>query len=97
MQWARLIKLMLLGAVGFWLPDTLLHVWRGNKFSGRDVVIATVLSPLMLLITFFACQGQGQSDPTKAGCSVATRWGLDVRWIFHAAWRKFFIWRLHES
>ena len=52
-QWSRLLKLMLLGAFGFWLPDTLVHALRGHNFNGRDVTIVTVAAPLMLLITFF--------------------------------------------
>ena len=51
-RWSRVLKLMLLGAVGFWLPDTLLHALRGHDFSGRDVAIVTAATPLTLLITF---------------------------------------------
>jgi hypothetical protein len=53
LTWSRVLKLMMLGAAGFWLPDTLLHALRGHEFNGRDVVIVTVVTPLTLLITFF--------------------------------------------
>jgi hypothetical protein len=78
MQWSRLIKLMVLGAVGFWLPDVLLHAWRGNNFSGRDVLIATVLSPLMLLITFLFVKRKDKATPQK---QVAP-WLLAGVWLF---------------
>jgi hypothetical protein len=44
---------MLIGAISFWLPDTILHVWRGCDFNGRDVGIISVVSPLMLAVIFF--------------------------------------------
>ena len=64
-RWSRLLKLMLLGAVGFWLPDTLLHALRGNNFTGRDVGIVTVVSPLTLLMTFFLAKWTDKAAPRK--------------------------------
>jgi hypothetical protein len=62
-KWSRLIKLMLLGAVGFWLPDTFLHGLRGYNFDGRDVRIVTIVSPLTLLITFFLVRWANKTAP----------------------------------
>jgi len=44
---------MLLGGIGFWLPDTILHALRAYGFNRRDVEIITIVSPLTLLVTFF--------------------------------------------
>ena len=52
-QWSRFSKLMLLGGIGFWLPDIILHALRASGFNRRDVGIITIVSPLMLLVTFF--------------------------------------------
>jgi len=52
-KWLRFLKLMLLGGIGFWLPDTMLHALRASGFNRRDVGIVTLVSPLTLLVTFF--------------------------------------------
>jgi hypothetical protein len=62
-KWSRLIKLMLLGAIGFWLPDTFLHGLRGYNFDGRDVRIVTIVSPLTLLITFLLVRWANKTAP----------------------------------
>jgi len=46
------IKLMILGAFGFWLPDALWHAVRGSRFNGRDAIALTVLLPLTLLTVY---------------------------------------------
>jgi hypothetical protein len=56
---------MLLGAVGFWLPDTLLHALRGYAFNRRDVVIVTSVAPLTLMITFFLAKWGDKTTPRK--------------------------------
>jgi hypothetical protein len=52
-KWSRFLKLMLLGGIGFWLPDIILHALRAYDFYGRDVGIITLVSPLAFLVTFF--------------------------------------------
>ena len=47
------LKMIALGALSFWLPDTLLHWIRGSGFGEHgDVLILTVLMPLTLLVTY---------------------------------------------
>ena len=43
-KWRRTVGLMLLGALGFWLPDVFLKAVRANKFDWRDVRIITVVN-----------------------------------------------------
>jgi|ERR1700730_497261 hypothetical protein len=50
----RVLKFMALGAVSFWLPDTLWHAFRGFKFDAGDTIGISVLMPLSLLGTYFA-------------------------------------------
>ena len=64
-QWPRLLKLMLLGAAGFWLPDVALHALRRFDFSGRDVWIVTAIAPLTLLITFLVVKRVGKGSATR--------------------------------
>jgi hypothetical protein len=64
-RWSRLLKLMLLGAAGFWLPDTLLHALRRYDFDGRDVWIVTAVTPLTLLITFLLVKRADKGSPQK--------------------------------
>jgi hypothetical protein len=51
-KWSLVLRLMLLGAVGFWLPDVLLHASRGYNFNSRDVWHVTAAAPLTLFVTF---------------------------------------------
>ncbi len=62
-KWSRLIALMLLGAIGFWLPDVVLHALRGYNFDGRDVRIVTIASPVALLVTFFVVKWANKTTP----------------------------------
>jgi hypothetical protein len=64
-EWSRLLRLMLLGAAGFWLPDTLLHAVRRSAFNGRDVAIVTAVAPLTLLATFFLTKRADKTAPRK--------------------------------
>jgi hypothetical protein len=64
-QWSRLLKLMLLGAAGFWLPDVVLHAVRRFDFSGRDVWIVTAIAPLTLLITFLLVKRVEKGSATR--------------------------------
>ncbi len=47
--WSRRGKLMLLGALSFWLPDVLLHAARGYDFAGLDAIFLTIGLPLACL------------------------------------------------
>ncbi len=65
-KWTRLLKLTLLGAVAFWLPDVLLHALRGYNFNGRDVGIVTIVCPLTTLIAFFVAKRTDKTDPSQS-------------------------------
>lgn len=60
------IKLMILGAFSFWLPDVLWHAIRGSKFNGRDAIALTVALPLTLLIVFVFLKRRLPSEPSKS-------------------------------
>jgi len=70
MQWSSIeklgiIRLVLLGAAWFWLPDLLLHAFRRYEFNRWDVRVLTVVMPLTFLVAF-ALQGdesQARSVP----------------------------------
>jgi hypothetical protein len=49
----RYVVLPLLGAVAFWVPDTLVHLVRSTHFDSPDVVVVTVLMPLSLFGGWF--------------------------------------------
>jgi hypothetical protein len=77
-NWPRAFRLMALGAIGFWLPDTLLHAWRRYNFTGHDVWAVSVVCPLTFLATFFFCRSLDKNTLTKRiGPSLIT--GV---WIF---------------
>jgi hypothetical protein len=53
----QFLKIMVLGAAGFWLPDTVLHALGANRiFSWYDARILTVVLPLTFLATFLAAR-----------------------------------------
>jgi hypothetical protein len=56
---------MTLGAIGFWLPDTLLHAWRRYDFTDRDVWAVSVVCPLTFLATFFLCRWLDKNNLTR--------------------------------
>ena len=64
-NWPRLLKLALLGAVGFWLPDVILHALRNYDFDGRSVRIVTIVSPLTFLFTAFLAKWADKHSPQK--------------------------------
>jgi hypothetical protein len=75
---SRMLKLVALGALSFWLPDTLWHAARGANFNGVDVLAITFLLPLTLLVTFLFLT----SGPTK---EPSERVGLQLMlgvWMF---------------
>lgn len=69
------LKLMLLSAVGFWLPDTLVHALRTYKFSSSDVTVISVAMPLSLLLTLVLSKRVLEADPLKhIGAIIAGIW-----------------------
>ncbi len=64
-SWSQTFGLAPLGAIAFWWPDTLVHAIRGQDFSGRDVLVVTVIMPLSFLITFLALKRLGRQRPKK--------------------------------
>jgi len=50
-KWTIRVELIVFGALGFWLPDTLFHAFRRNDFNWHDVRIMSVLMPTTLLLT----------------------------------------------
>lgn len=48
----RMLKLMALGAVGFWLPDAVWHAMRGYRFGRLDILFLTLVMPITLLGTY---------------------------------------------
>ncbi|MFZ0523025.1 MAG: hypothetical protein WAL95_18495 [Candidatus Acidiferrales bacterium] len=65
-KWMRLLKLAVLGGVAFWLPDVLLHAFRGYNFNGRDVRIVTIICPLTMLIVFLVASWTDKANPPKS-------------------------------
>jgi hypothetical protein len=44
------LRIGILAAVLFWVPDLIVHVARGKDFSGQDVRLLTVLLPVITLL-----------------------------------------------
>jgi hypothetical protein len=42
----QFLKVSVTGALLFWFPSILLHMIRGDKFSGIDIIILTILLPV---------------------------------------------------
>jgi hypothetical protein len=57
---------MALGAVSFWLPDTIWHAIRKSKFDGQDILAITVLMPLTLLGTYVLLKRLDRNKAVKA-------------------------------
>lgn len=51
--WSRQGRLILLGALSFWLLDVLLHALERDNFFGFDVWLLTVTMPLLFLAAHF--------------------------------------------
>ena len=67
-MWTRVSKLMLVGAISFWLPDTILHAFRAYYFNSLDVRIITAVMPLTLLCSYVAMKWVNKdSPPTRIG------------------------------
>lgn len=52
----RFPKLMLVGAISFWRPDTLLHAFGAYRFNSLDVRSITAVMPLTLLLNRLICR-----------------------------------------
>lgn len=50
--WRRIVKLAVIGAVAFWLPDAVWHLVRGDTFGRVDVLGVTTLTPITLLVAY---------------------------------------------
>ena len=59
------LKLMALGAVSFWLPDTLYQAIKGSKFDWPDVRILTALMPLTLLGTYILTKKRYRNESER--------------------------------
>lgn len=64
-NWPRLMKLAVLGALAFWVPDVILHALRGYNFNGHDVLVVTVVSPVALLIAVLLAKWAVRRTPQK--------------------------------
>jgi hypothetical protein len=62
----RIIKLMLLGATGFWLPDTAWHAVKGMDFNGADDRAITLIMPLSLLVTYVLARRLQRKEPRQS-------------------------------
>jgi hypothetical protein len=73
---SRVFRLMAIGAVGFWLPDTLLHAVRNYKFGGVDVLVISIVMPLTFLGTYLlaAKHHRGESRRGVIGLLIAGVW-----------------------
>jgi uncharacterized membrane protein len=61
----QILKLMVLGAIGFWVPDIAWHAIRGNQFDGRDVIGITVLMLLSFLGTYTLIRRQREQSTLR--------------------------------
>jgi hypothetical protein len=61
----HVLKLMAVGAVSFWLPDSLWHAIRGSNFNGADVLAITVLLPLTLLAMYLFIKRRPTNEPRR--------------------------------
>jgi hypothetical protein len=73
----RIVKLMVIGAVTFWVPDIAWHAIRGDQFNGQDVIGITVLLPLSFLGTYRLVKRLQGSDHEK----TILRWMLLGLWL----------------
>jgi hypothetical protein len=73
---SRFFKLMALGAVGFWLPDTLLHAIRGYKFGRWDVLLISIAMPLTFLGAYLLAAKQYRRESRRGvvGLLIAGVW-----------------------
>ena len=73
---SRVLKLTVLGAVGFWFPDALFHAFRGLKLSVWDILLVSVTMPLTFLgaCVLAAKQYKGESRKGLVGLLIAGVW-----------------------
>jgi len=46
------LEYAVLGGTAVWVPDILLHAIRSHSYSGRDLVMQTILLPLAAIVAF---------------------------------------------
>jgi hypothetical protein len=73
----HILKLMVYGAVSFWVPDILWHVIRGSQFGGRDALGITVLLPISLLGTYILVKRLQRNEHENG----ILRWMLLGLWL----------------
>lgn len=61
----NVLKLMAIGAVSFWLPDTVCQAIRGRNFNRWDVGAITVLMPLTLFGTYILTKKLNKKEPHR--------------------------------
>lgn len=59
----RVVKLAVINAAAFWLPDVLWHLVRGDKFDRYDVLGVTILMPVTLLVTYLLLRRANRAAP----------------------------------
>jgi len=61
----RVIKLAVIGAAAFWLPDLLWHLVRGEGFDRIDVLGVTILMPTALLVSYLLLRRANRAAPQR--------------------------------
>jgi hypothetical protein len=74
----RIVKLMTVGGVSFWIPDVLVHLVRGDKFGRWDVLLVSIVLPLTFLAGY---RWAGKRFKDESGRSVVGALILGV-WLF---------------
>ncbi len=60
-----IINTALLGAAGFWLPDSLWHIVRGDRFTVYDLIGLTILLPIAFFATYRILKRHAEKVPAK--------------------------------
>src|SRR5437764_4689233 len=75
----RIVSYMLIGGVVCWTPDVALHLYRGYDFTGRDVLLVSVLMPAAV-VAFYAVlinlRGKSGRKPSLAVFMLVGVWLL---------------------
>ncbi len=75
---SRIVKLVALGGLSFWLPDVLIHLVRGDTFGRWEVLLESVVLPLTFLAAYLWTAKRFKDEPRR---SVAGLLILGV-WLF---------------
>jgi hypothetical protein len=74
----RIVILMAIGGVSFWIPDVLVHLVRGDKFGRWDVLFVSIALPLTFLAGY---RWAAKRFKDESGRSVVGALILGV-WLF---------------